>query len=405
MTDLKRLLRRCPICLCTQGEVLHHQEFVLPRGHLLSDGYDVVCCDECGFVFADTAINQDDYDRFYARQSKYEDQKTSSGAGLSWWDQQRLAETAKYIAACFEDPENSKMIDIGCANGGLLRELQQLGGKRLYGMDPSYSCVQNTRSLSIDAEAGSLFALPESLVQSYDCVILCHVLEHIYDLRRAVQQIDKLVAPQGLVYIEVPDAAHYAQLLVAPFQDFNTEHINHFDPTTLQNLFRLSGFETVDVQYKELLSSPSKPYPAVYAVFKKASQPLQPRITKSVSLREQMMAYIDRSQQMMARIDAGLRALLKVHPTIMVWGMGQLTMKLLADTALKDAQIAAFIDNNSINIGKTLGSVPVIGPGDIQGTDDPILIASLIHQEAIASQIKDLGLKNQVLYLLSEDHS
>ena len=74
--------RKCPICKTSECEVLHKQRFVLPEGHPQSSGYDVVCCGNCGFVFADTAVTQHDYDVFYEKFSKYQDKATSTGGGI-----------------------------------------------------------------------------------------------------------------------------------------------------------------------------------------------------------------------------------------------------------------------------------------------------------------------------------
>ncbi len=71
----KKSIRKCPICQEENGEILHTQKFVLPEGHPLSNGYDILCCDRCGFVYADTTVSQKDYDIFYAKLSKYEDKK------------------------------------------------------------------------------------------------------------------------------------------------------------------------------------------------------------------------------------------------------------------------------------------------------------------------------------------
>ena len=69
------MLRNCAVCGGTEREILHTQEFYLPEGHPLGAGYDVVACEECGFVFADTMVNQAAYDLFYAKRSKYEDSR------------------------------------------------------------------------------------------------------------------------------------------------------------------------------------------------------------------------------------------------------------------------------------------------------------------------------------------
>jgi C4-type Zn-finger protein len=71
--------RKCPICKASECELIHKQRFVLPEGHPQAAGYDVVCCTRCGFVFADTTVTQQDYDVFYAKFSKYQDNVTSTG--------------------------------------------------------------------------------------------------------------------------------------------------------------------------------------------------------------------------------------------------------------------------------------------------------------------------------------
>ena len=114
-------------------EILHHQRFVLPAGHILADSYDVVWCGACGFAYADTAADQATYDRYYAAFSKYEDNKTSAGGGGSDWDSRRLRETADDIAGVVSNRE-ARVVDIGCANGGLLAELRSCGFGNLLGI-------------------------------------------------------------------------------------------------------------------------------------------------------------------------------------------------------------------------------------------------------------------------------
>src|SRR5689334_6360881 len=95
---MKSAFRNCPICNCDRVDVLHAQRFELLEGHPLSNGYDVVACHECGFVYADTEVPQSDYDRFYAEHSKYEDRKTSTGGIQDPFDWKRQRATARQIA-------------------------------------------------------------------------------------------------------------------------------------------------------------------------------------------------------------------------------------------------------------------------------------------------------------------
>jgi 2-polyprenyl-3-methyl-5-hydroxy-6-metoxy-1,4-benzoquinol methylase len=155
--------------------------------------------------------------------------------GGSPYDAARLQKTAECIAEFLPD-KSVRILDIGCANGGLLGYLKKLGYNNLCGLDPSPACVENTKQLyGIEAYAGSIFTPPQDL-GDFDLVILSHVLEHIQDLKFSVKLIEQLIKVGGYLYVEVPNASGYVDHVFAPFQDFNTEHINHFYHPHLSNL-------------------------------------------------------------------------------------------------------------------------------------------------------------------------
>ena len=399
-------MRPCPICDAAACEVLHQQKFVLPQGHPLTAGYDVVCCKRCGFVYADTTVSQADYDRFYAEFSKYEDRQTSTGGGDAPWDAQRLGATAAYIAGCLPD-RRARILDIGCANGGLLRALRDLGWANVVGVDPSAACVENTSRLhGIEAHVAWLSAISVGLGQ-FDCVILSHVLEHVSSLHPAVRSLSDLVRPGGIAYVETPDATRYAEFVTAPFQDFNTEHINHFSLRCLANLFRSAGWNALAMGQKVILSAPQMPYPAVYTVF--AHEPGEAYgfiLSPDTELPGQIRAYIARSQASLDELSATIRAALRNSPELIVWGTGQLTMKLLAETPLGEAQIVAFVDSNPINQGRLLRDVPILAPEAIRGMAQPILVASTLHQDEIVAVIRSrMGLTNPLILLSSRTNA
>jgi NADH/NAD ratio-sensing transcriptional regulator Rex len=86
---------------------------------------------------------------------------------------------------------------------------------------------------------------------------------------------------------------------------------------------------------------------------------------------------------------------------VIIWGTGQLAMKLLCDTVLKDAKVAAFVDGNPVNVGKTLRGVPIIRPNELENQSAPIILATLLHTHGIRSRITSLGLTNPVITLLA----
>jgi SAM-dependent methyltransferase len=398
MSPTQTAKRPCPICLHSAVLPLRFQRFLLQENHPLANGYGVVCCERCGFVYADTAVTQEDYDRFYASYSKYEDKKIATGGGESSSDAHRLDETAACIAHKLTS-RDSRVLDIGCANGGLLARLKRLGFQNLCGFDLPQGCIENTRKLGIEAKFGSVTEHPKD-AGKFDLIILSHVMEHLREVRAAVQSVEKLLKDGGQIYIEVPDASEYASHVVAPFQDFNTEHINHFSIQGMQNLMGQLGFVGRGVGQKVIESSPGMPYPAHFGFWSKASPPFSYEIRKDEKLAERIAEFIRRSQEMMDRMDVRLKRVLAKSPEVIVWGTGQLAMKLLVETSLSTARIAAFVDGNPINVGKRLKGIEIKAPTEIAGMPQPIIITTTLHQRAIANRIRnELRLSNEIVYL------
>ena len=390
-------VRPCPVCASTKVDRLQSMQFALPDAHPLTDRYDVVSCEGCGFVYADTPSTQAYYDAYYADLSKYSDTVTATGAGAQGFDRARLVETAKTLAAHIGDP-NALIVDVGCANGGLLSALGELGYQRLFGVDPSPACVEATAAQpGVKAAAGTLFSLPDGARRA-DCIVLSHVLEHVRDVRRALQSTRDALAPNGLAYVEVPDATRYVDCLVAPFQDFNVEHINHFSATSLANALATNGFVVESTMRKTIEAAAGVPYPAIAAIARKSETAPQ-AIVPDDTLRPSMAAYIERSRDQVAELDRNLCDALAGAPEIIIWGTGQTTLTLLSHTHLGGSKALALTDSNPRYHGRRLAGIPVVPPNDLYFMDAPILIGTLIHHVAIEERIRAMGLPNRVVGL------
>jgi SAM-dependent methyltransferase len=393
----KPSLRGCPICENRSVEPLYSQRFVLSNSHPLTAGYDVVACVVCGFVYADTESPQSAYDALYQDSSKYQDTKTSTGGGESAWDAGRLAQTAQTISEILND-KNKSVLDVGCANGGMLEALRALGHSRLEGLDPAPACTANTRHRGFEARTGSLSTIPEE-PRTFDAVILSHVLEHVRDLRAALAGLRGLLHRNSIVYIEVPDATRYCDFVNAPFQDFNTEHINHFSGICLDNLTRQFGFTPlVFPTAKVVRSSADTLYPALFAVYRRVDA-ISGHLVKDDSLKERILNYTAISSALMRSMNLHLVNELRKCPEVVLWGTGQLAMKLLNEEPLRTARIRACVDANPLNQGKQLGGIPILAPTELKGQDYPIVIASTLHETEIRTDIRALGLTNRVISL------
>lgn len=400
MTQAITPQRACPVCSGAQAEALHHQAFALFENNPLPKEYTIVCCATCGAVYADSRATQSDYDAFYAGFSIYEAKTPSVAVEETWWDVQRHQATAQVVASILPDKE-ARLLDIGCANGGLLAQFAGLGYRRLSGIDPSPACAANTRRLGMLAQTGTLTSLPPN-PGIYDCILLSHVLEHVYDLQRGVSQAAAMLNPGGFLYIEVPDASRYVDFVIAPFQDFNTEHINHFSLPVLDTLMSSSGLRSIQSAQKDILSAPEMPYPALYAIYQKeTTQSDTTPIRRDVELKYKIEAYIHASQEILEAIDRTLADILAQNQEMILWGAGQLALKLLVETRLRTARIIAIVDSNPILQGRTLNGIRVLSPTEARRLQEPILISSMLHQPSIINMIRNTYQMNNPVYTLN----
>jgi SAM-dependent methyltransferase len=386
VTRSKTAARPCPVCEATEVAIISHQLFELPENHPLPAAWDVVTCPTCDFAFADTPASQDIYDYYYSDFSKYEYDGTSTGGGATATDRQRLEDTADLISEVVS--KNETILDLGCANGGLLAAFKKIGYTALTGVDPSTACAAATNKIGAEGLIGSLFNPPVG-DRKFNAVILCHVLEHIRDLRTAVQVLKKLVSSDGFLYVEVPDASRYGGYCEAPFQDFNVEHINHFSHASLSNLFESKGFVTVKQGVRDIPTPAGWVYPAIWCLFKLKSNndDFSAQWKKDPSLKDSLDHYTAESLRQIEQINLKLAPLVDSKQPVIVWGTGQFTLKLLAQSALGNCQIVSFIDSNPGYYGKHLRSIKICGPEILLTHPHPIIIGSLLHHQAIESLI------------------
>ena len=276
--------------------------------------------------------------------------------------------------------------------------MKDSGYNNLHGIDPSLACVENTKNQGIAATVGTLSSISSDIGQ-YDCVILSHVLEHVSDLRGAISAIAEYLKPEGFAYIEVPDATRYDEFVTSPFQDFNTEHINHFSYQSLSNLFSLNGWSAKENGQTEILAAEGTPYPVVYGIFDQEGSAKKQFIKDNV-LKERIDTYIQKSSAIMTNIDQKITSDLTETDEVIVWGTGQLAMKLLVETSLGRAKIAAFVDSNPVNQGQVLCGAQILAPDQLKSMQFPIIVTSILHGQEIEKMIKyKYQLPNKIILL------
>ena len=400
------LCRPCPICSNNTGEILHTQKFVIPDGYPLPESYDVICCLKCEFVYADTSTKQKDYDLYYRYFSKYEDPNTATGSGITSWDRDRCDVFALEISRLVPDTQAS-IIDIGCANGGLLGALNHRGYNNLTGLDPSTACIEYIKRNHDISKAivGGIFSqsivTDKSLQGSFDCAIFSGVMEHIYDVQKAMKNVWRLLKDGGSLYLEVPDASRYFDHYVVPYYYFDSEHINHFDRHSLNNLFIVNGFDFTSCNEKDMRASASNIYPSITFMGEKRlnGKAVKTEPIPDSTVKNSVLKYIQKSKTAERAIRTKLEPFVKKQNPVIIWGAGNFTMRLLTESLLGKCNIVAFIDNDANKWGKTMRGVSIYPPDKVKELHGTLIICAAVYSDDILLQAKATVITNEIIVL------
>jgi SAM-dependent methyltransferase len=383
--------RPCPVCGGQERRRLFRQRFL--EGPL-GDGYDVVVCTHCGAGFADGIPSQAAMDQYYSEQSKYS--YDSSGGNESPWDFKRFEATADQVVPRLRSAY-ARILDIGCATGGLLSVLRGRGFRNVTGVDPSPACAKAAARLhGLKVRTATLSQLG-GWEERFDLVLMVGALEHLRDAGDAVRTASRLLAPGGLLYCAVPDAEGLPGFPGSPFQQFSVEHVNFFSLASLDRLLGSCGLGSVErarwsVEWRSgvteaIASGLYRPGKAGEPAFDDRTGPALER-------------YIEISSAGDREIAALVDSIRASQEPILVWGAGTLARRLLATTALAKANIVAFVDTNPHLSGRTLANRPILGPAEMTGLKQRIFICSAAFHDEILEVIRGkLGLNNPVISL------
>lgn len=126
----------------------------------------------------------------------------------------RGEELVEFLSRCVEtDLGGKRVLDVGCAYGGLSIALAKAGA-RVSGIDVSSKFIKYAQANAQNSAAVDFHVVDASSVGirklfekgSFDLIVINDVLEHIYDTASLVANIDWLLNATGMVYFKVPNA-------------------------------------------------------------------------------------------------------------------------------------------------------------------------------------------------------
>lgn len=243
-----QLARPCPIC---RGDGR--------RPFLPVDGYRIVQCERCDFLFVDPAPTERELADFYQQESYYR------GSALGYNDyfaqrpsHERLARAR--LRRIEQLVPRGSVLDVGCAAGFFLHVARQRGWTPR-GVELSADMAAYAAELAGCPIAPRVAAL-EAPPASFDAITLWEYIEHIPDPRDEIERLVGLLRPGGALALSTPNT-HYWTAVHRPerWREFKPPaHIGFFTAETLRRLLEASGLQVVTIR-RTFARAPSQPYP------------------------------------------------------------------------------------------------------------------------------------------------
>lgn len=249
----------CPVCNGSRiNPLLTVKDFSVSK-----EDFVIWQCTDCTLQFTQDVPDEASIGPYYASQNYISHSNTGEGLVNKLYQRVRKF-TLQQKAALIIRNRNAKgtILDVGAGIGAFLAVMKEKGWN-VTGIEPDEVARGNAQKLF-----GLAFQQPPALYQlptaSYDAITLWHVLEHVHDLHKYVEQLKNLLAQNGKLFIAVPnytsaDAEAYRNYWAA--YDV-PRHLYHFTPKAMETLMTLHGLSVVakkpmpfDAFYISLLSS------------------------------------------------------------------------------------------------------------------------------------------------------
>lgn len=251
---------RCPAC----GSISIHPVLSTKDYTVSGQIFSIWQCADCSLRFTQYAPGIERIGDYYKSEDYISHSNTSKGLVNRIYQivRKRTLKQKRKLVCKITGKKKGELLDVGSGIGAFVSEMKGHGWQ-VIGLEPDPDARKVAKEM-FDCDLKNTNELFNLQPNSFDAITLWHVLEHVHDLQKYLQQFKTLLKPDGNLIIAVPnytslDASVYKQYWAA--YDV-PRHLYHFSPLSMKlliekNEMNLTGYKAMwfDSFYVSLLSS------------------------------------------------------------------------------------------------------------------------------------------------------
>ena len=197
--------------------------------------FEIWQCNVCTARFTQNVPGKNEIGKYYRSETYISHSDTKKGFINAMYHQvrKRTLHRKKKIIEKYTKLSTGNILDIGAGTGAFLHTMEN-SRWNVTGLEPDVIARDNAKKLyGLNLQLSvELFNLQP---KSFDAITMWHVLEHVHDLHEYMDQITKLLKPNGYLFIAVPNYTCYdEELYKENWAAYDVpRHLYHFSPKSI----------------------------------------------------------------------------------------------------------------------------------------------------------------------------
>lgn len=231
----------CPNC----GNKNIFKVFSVKDYTVSEEEFEIWECRNCTQRFTQNIPDQENIGKYYQSENYISHSDTSKGLINSLYHKvrKRTLIQKKNLIEKSTGKNKGNILDVGAGTGAFLNTMKNANWNDT-GLEPDKTAREKALELyGINLqEAEKIYSLPS---ESFDVITLWHVLEHVHELHKYLEQLKNLLSTDGNLFIAVPNYTSGDEKIYREYWAAYDvpRHLYHFSPKAMKILLNAHGLK------------------------------------------------------------------------------------------------------------------------------------------------------------------